>query len=139
MAGSKRWLRYQNDAGASFSVQMDESNGEATVGGVALMTNRTAAHPRIGSTDQMRYVMAYVSATPSIKRKFWVGNPLAIAQIQAGGVLSAGIYPSANDAATVVGAWTITAYRGEKFSPAPALNTTAGDTGLTDGDAARDA
>lgn len=139
MAGSKRYFRYQNDAALPFSVQMDESNGEATCGGVALMLQRTASHPKMGVGDKMRYCLAFVTATPSIRRKFYVGNPLAIAQLQAGAAFLAAIYPSAADAANVTAAWTVTAIRGEKSSPAPAFNATAGDTGLLDGDAPRDA
>lgn len=139
MAGSLRYFRYQNDAGAALSVQIDESNGEATCGGVALMLTRTTAHPRMGAGDKMRYCLAFVTATPNIRRKFYVGNPLAVAQIQQGAAFLAGIYPSAGDAATVTGSWTITAFRGEKTRVAPAFNATAGDTGLTDGDIQRDA
>jgi hypothetical protein len=139
MAGSLRYFRYQDDSGASYSVQIDESNGEATCGGVALMLNRTAAHPRLGAGDKMRYCLASLSTNPNIKRKFYVGNPLAVAQIQAGAAFLAGVYPTAGDAATVTASWTVTARRGEKFRTAPALNATAGDTGLTDGDVPRDA
>jgi len=139
MAGSKRWFRYVNDAALAYSVSLDESNSEATCGGIPLMLNRTAAHPRLSRGDSMRYVYAYVTATPSIKRRFWVGNPAAIPQILAGAAFLAGVYPSAADGVTVTSSWTITSYRGERASTAPALNTTAGDTGLTDGDIPRDA
>lgn len=139
MAGSKKWFRYQNDAATAYSVNIDESNAEATCGGVQLMLSRTAAHPKLPSGDKMRYCLAFVTATPNIKRKFYVGNPLASAQLSTGAAFLAGIYPTAGDGATVTGAWTVTALRGEKSSPPPALNTTAGDTGLTDGDIPRDA
>lgn len=139
MAGSKRWFRYQDDGGTALSVSIDESNGEATCGGVALMLNRTAAHPKMPAGNKMRYCLAFLTATPNIRRKFYVGNPLAVAQIQAGAAFLAGVYPAAADAATVTAAWTVTAFRGEKSSPAPAFNATAGDTGLTDGDVPRDA
>lgn len=139
MAGSLRYFRYQNDAGASLSVQIDESNGEATCGGVALMLNRTATHPRMGAGDKMRYCLATLTSNPNIKRKFYVGNPLAVAQLQAGAAFLAAVYPTAGDAASVTAAWTVTALRGEKTRVAAAFNATAGDTGLTDGDVQRDA
>jgi hypothetical protein len=138
MAGSKKYFRYTDDTAANYSVQLDESNSEATVGGVALCLSRTAAHPNLPKKLGMRYILAFVTATPSIRRKFWVGNPLAIPQILSGGAFLAGIYPTAADAATVAAPWTITKYSGEENSPPPALNATSGDTGLTDGDAARD-
>jgi hypothetical protein len=139
MAGSKKWFRYQNDAGVALSVNIDESNGEATCGGVQLMLSRTLAHPKLAAGDKMRYCLAFVTATPNIRRKFYVGNPLAVAQLQAGAAFLAAAYPTTADGASVTVPWTVTAIRGEKTSPAPAFNATSGDTGLTDGDIQRDA
>lgn len=139
MAGSLRYMLYTDDAGANYSVNLDESNSEGTIGGIRMCLNRTAAHPNIPTKLKKRYVNAFVTATPAIKRRFWVGNPLAIPQILGGGAMLAGAYPSGADAATVTVAWTITSYRGEKNSPPPAFNATAGDTGLADGDVPRDA
>lgn len=139
MAGSKRWFRYVTDAGLPFSVNIDESNGEATCGGVSLMLQRTAAHPKLAKGDEMRYCLAFVTATPNIRRKFYVGNALASAQLALGSSFLAGIYPTAADGASVTAAWTVTAIRGEKATLPPAFNATAGDTGLIDGDVQRDA
>jgi hypothetical protein len=138
MAGSLKYFRYTDDTSANYSVNIDESNAEATVGGIALCLPRTAAHPNLPTKLKKRYVNAYVTATPAIKRKFWVGNPLAIPQILLGAAFLAAAVGSATDGAPVQVAWTISSYRGEKNSPPPALNTTAGDTGLTDGDPGRD-
>jgi len=138
MAGSLKYVRYTDDSGTAYSVLLDESNSEATVGGIAFCLARTAAHPNLPTKLKKRYVNCFVTATPAIKRRFWVGNPLAIPQILSGGAVLAPAYPGAADAAGTAVAWTITSYRGEKNSPPPALNTTGGDTGLTDGDAPRD-
>lgn len=138
MAGSIRFFKYTDDAGNSYSVKVDESNGEATVGGAALMLSRTAAHPYAPCVLQKRFCYAYVTATPAIKRRFYIGNPAAVIQILSGGAFLANIYPAAADGTPTQVAWTVTAYRGEKNSPPPALNTTGGDTGLTDGDAPLD-
>jgi hypothetical protein len=138
MAGSLKYVRYNDDAGVAYSVNLDESNSEATCGGVALCLPRTAAHPNLPTKLKKRYVNCFLTATPAVKRRFWVGNPLAIPQILAGAAFLAAPYPSAADAAPVTAPWTITSYRGEKNSPPPALNTTSGDTGLTDGDVSRD-
>jgi hypothetical protein len=138
MAGSLKYFKYTDDAGVPYSVNIDESNAEATVGGVVLCLPRTAAHANIPTKLKKRFLNAYLTSNPLVKRKFWVGNPLAIPQILAGGAFLAGAYPAAADTATVPVPWTITSYRGEKNSPPPALNTTSGDTGLTDGDLARD-
>lgn len=139
MAGSLNWFRYTDDGGTSYSVSLDESNSKATVGGVALFLNRTAAHPLLSSRTKKRYLLATLISNPQIKRKFWVGNPLAIPQILAGATLVAPVYPVVGDTAVTGVNWSITAYRGEKSATPPALNITAGDTGLTDGTVPRDA
>lgn len=139
MAGSLNWFRYTDDAGSNFSIFIDESNARATVGGIQLCLNRTAASPRLGLGFEKRYVNAFLTSNPNIKRKFYVGNPLAIAQILLGGAFLAAVYPVAGDTAVTPVAWTVTSYRGEKTNAPPAINTTAGDTGLTDGTAPRDA
>jgi hypothetical protein len=139
MAGSKRWFRYTDDGGTNYSVNLDESNSEATIGGIPLFLNRTAAHPIAPTGLRKRYINAFLTSNPAIKRKFWVGNPLAIAQVGLGGAFLAAVYPTSADAASVAVAWTVTSFRGEKSSAPPALSVAGGDTGLTDGDVPRDA
>jgi hypothetical protein len=139
MAGSLNWFRYQDDAGTSYSIFVDESNAKATCGGVQLCLNRTASSPLLPGGYKKRYVNAVLTSNPNIKRRFHVGNPLAIPQILAGAAFLAGVYPVAGDTAVTPVAWTVGSYRGERSKTPPALNTTAGDTGLTDGTAPRDA
>jgi hypothetical protein len=139
MAGSKKPFRYRDDSGVDYTVVLDESNSTAVCGGQPLFLPRTAAHPLLPSNVTKRYINAFLTSNPNIKRRFWVGNPLAVAQILANAALTAGVYPTANDAAVTAVAWTIGSYRGEKTSVAPAFNATAGDTGLTDGSGTRDA
>jgi hypothetical protein len=139
MAGSLNWFRYQDDSATSYSIFIDESNARATVGGIQLCLNRSAASPQLPAGLKKRYLNATLTSNPSIKRRFYVGNPLAIPQILAGGAFLAGVYPVTADTAVAAVAWTITSYRGEKSKTPPALNATAGDTGLTDGTAPRDA
>lgn len=138
MAGSLKWVSYTDDAGVAYSINVDESNSEGTIGGVRMCLNRTVASPNIPTKLKKRYVNAFVTATPAIKRRFWIGNPLCIPQALAGAAMLAAAYPTPADAAPTTVAWTITSYRGEKNAPPPALSTTSGDTGLTDGDVARD-
>jgi hypothetical protein len=139
MAGSLNWFRYTDDGAANYSIFIDESNAKATVGGVQLCLNRTAASPRLGTGFKKRYVNATLTSNPNIKRKFYVGNPLAIPQILTGGAFLAAVYPVPGDTAVAPVAWTVTSYRGEQTNAPPAINATAGDTGLTDGTVARDA
>jgi hypothetical protein len=139
MAGSLNWFRYTDDTGNSFSVKLDESNSKATVGGVQLFLNRTIVHPLLAKGFRMRYVNATLVSNPAIKRRFWVGNPLALAQVAVGGAFLAGVYPVAGDTAVTPVPWSITSVRGEQARLAPSLNTTGGDTGLTDGTVPQDA
>lgn len=139
MAGSKRYFRYRSDSGTDFSIQLDESNSEATTGTTKLMPARTAAHALFSKASNMRYALANTTAPVSVaaatsgkvvQRKFWVGDPAAFALLQvSGATISCPVYPG-GAAAT----WAVTATRGEKSKIAPALNATAGDTGLDDAD-----
>lgn len=140
MAGSKSWFRYTSDAGVDSSVFLDESNSEASVDGVRLFLNRTAAHPLLTKGTKLRYLNAFLVTNPVIKRRFYVGNPLAIPEILNGGALTAAVYNlPTDDAVPVVLTWTITSYRGEQSAITPGISTTSGDTGLTDNDPGRDA
>jgi hypothetical protein len=139
MAGSIKPFRYRDDSGVDYTVRLDESNSTATCGGVPLFLSRTSAHPLLSSGVKKRYVTATLISNPNIRRRFWVGNPLAIPQILAGAAFLAAVYPVAGDTAVAPVAWSLGAYRGEKNAISPAFNTTAGDTGLTDGTSPRDA
>jgi hypothetical protein len=112
MAGSLRWFRYTDDSATPYSVLLDESNSRATCGGVALCLARTAAHPREQKSLSKRYVNCSLASNPNIKRRFWVGNSLAIPQILAGAAFLAVVYPTADDASGTAVAWTINSYRG---------------------------
>jgi hypothetical protein len=133
MSGSLRWFRYVSDAGTAYSVRLDESNSEALLGTTPLMQNRTAAHPLPPKGFKLRYINAFNTADPNIKRKFYLGSSAAVAQVAAGAALTAATYPG-----QTASAWTYTSIRGEKSPIAPPLNTTSGDTGLTDGDQGQD-
>jgi len=121
-----------------YTVTLDESNSEGTIGGVAMFLSRTVQLPDIPRGTKLRYCNAYLLSNPDIKRKFYVGNPAAALQAVNGAQLLAAVYPSAGDAAPVTQAWGITSYRGESSTPPQPINTTSGDTGLIDGDAAAD-
>jgi hypothetical protein len=138
MAGSLTWFQYKDDAGNTYSVMQDESNGLATIGGVRLALARTAANPAIPGRLRKRYVLAYLKSNPKLRRKFWVANPLAIPQILSSAAMKAAVYASGADTTPVQEDWVISAYRGERGSIVPTVDATAGDTGLTDGTVGRD-
>lgn len=142
MAGSKRWFRYRSEGGTDFSVNLDESNSEATCNSIRLMPTRTAAHSLLPKGSRMRYVNAStpapVSVAPAasgkvITRRFWVGDPAAFTAALAGNAISASVYPG-----LAAVNWIVTSSNGERFKVAPALNATAGDTGLDDADQGQD-
>lgn len=142
MAGSKRWFRYRSDNGLDYSVQLDESNSEATSNSIRLMPARTAAHPLLGKGQRMRYVLAStpapVSVAPAasgktVSRKFWIGDLAALAAVQAGNPIIASVYPG-----LAAVNWSVGTIQGEKNRVPPALNAAAGDSGLDDGDQGQD-
>lgn len=138
MAGSRKKFSYVNDAGLSYTVTLDESNSEGTIGGVAMFLSRTTQVPDIPRGTKLRYVNATLVSDPTIKRKFYIGNLAAVTQAVQGASLLAAVYPTAGDAAPNPVAWAITSYRGEGSTPPAPINSTSGDTGLIDGDAAQD-
>lgn len=138
MAGSRKKFQYTNDSGVLYQLKLDESNAEGTIGGVVMFLPRSAQLPDIPRGTKPRYVNAFLASNPVIKRKFYIGNPLAVVQAVNGAVLSAVVYPNATDTAGTTANWTITSYRGEGSTPPEPVNTTSGDSGLTDGDDAGD-
>lgn len=140
MAGSKSWFKYTDDAGVDYSVFLDESNSEAEVSGVRLMPVRTAAHPLLRRGIKLRYCNAYLNSNPVIKRRFYIGSAEAVVEVLSGAGIVAAVYANpADDVSAVAVNWTVTSYRGEDASIPPSLDATGGDTGLIDGDLARDA
>ena len=132
MAGSRDLFQYTNDAGVVYTVEIDESNAEATAGGTPLCLRPTALTQGLPRRSMMRYANCFLVSNPDIKRRFWIGNPAAIANVINGQTFSAVVYPNSGDTAGSTETWSIASYRGEKFAAVQALNTP--DTGLTDGD-----
>lgn len=121
MAGSIKWFEYTTDAGDTFALKMDESNGEA-VGNVDYSATSTAtfALPR---NIQPR-VARYTSADGLYARSICVGSntatPATLPQTIEGNI--------SGSAGTIT--LSLASYTGEKFTAIPR----AGDTGLDDGD-----
>lgn len=136
MAGSRTWRQYNGDDGTSYSVNVDESNANATIGGaggnVVLLPVRAAYYPSPPASLKKRYVNAYNQTNPLIRRKFYIGTAAAqVAAAAAGAQITAEVYPGANDTAGTSSIWIISSLRGEKTRKPPAVD--APDTGLTDG------
>jgi hypothetical protein len=136
MAGSKTWRQYIADDGTSYSVNIDESNSNATIGGaggnVVLMPIRTANYGSAPCGLKKRYVNAYSNDNPLIRRKFYIGTPAGqLAAAAPGAQITAESYPGIAGQAAATSIWTITSLRGEKTRKAPGFGSP--DTGLTDG------
>jgi hypothetical protein len=136
MAGSFTWRQYTSDSGVAYSIKIDESNANGTVGTTAgaLCPARTANLPLAPCGLKGRYVNTYNQASPSQKRRFTVGSLTALTALSAAGAtITASAAPGAGDTAGATVTWVVTSIRGERLRVAPAFGAT--DTGLTDGSA----
>jgi hypothetical protein len=132
MAGSRERFNYVSDSAEVFTLVLDESNGRATAGGDRITPDRTVLGVETPRGFKPRYVLAYVTGNPLIRRKFIVGDSDVIPSVTAvGATISAPVYANADDTAPTSVSWTITAYRGEQRAIIPSL--TADDTGLDEG------
>lgn len=137
MAGSLTFRAYTSDDGSVYSLRIDESNASATSGGSAaiLAPVRTASSPQLPRGVTPRYCNAFLTANPLIRRRFYIGNPVAASAVIATGSLSAEYAPGATGGAGVPAPWSVTSYRGEKYTIPVGFGSP--DTGLTDGDTAQ--
>lgn len=76
MAGSKKWFQYVTDAGDTFAMEMDESNGEA-VNNVD-MTAANLERYAVPSNVRKRYAL-YRSTDGYTQRKIWVSTVALLA------------------------------------------------------------
>lgn len=120
MAGSIKWFEYTDDEGATWAVQMDESNGEAV--GNTDYTDTSTATMQLPRNCNPRYAR-YVNAAGTIARNIIVTAATA----------NAGTLPSTIDVLDALGS-TVTLvlkqFVGERMTRIP----TSPDTGLIDGD-----
>jgi hypothetical protein len=138
MAGSLTWRQYTSDSGVAYSIKIDESNGNGTVGTTAgaLCPIRTANSAIPPAGLKPRYVNAYNQAVPLQKRRFIIGTAAASAALALpGATITASATAGPGDAAGATVTWVVTSVRGEKSRQAPAF--AAPDTGLTDGSPAQ--
>jgi hypothetical protein len=141
MAGSITYCSYTSDSGATYDLKLDESNskGVALPGNVALTNARVVVGLQPTKSLKPRYVLCYSEANPLIKRRLVVGNTAAIPVLLApGSKIQIEDYPGVADTVGTVSVFVVTYYSGEKSNVIPAVNTSGGDTGLTDGTPARD-
>lgn len=133
MAGSKRYFKYVSDLNESYTVVLDESNGETILNSGQIMPNRTGLHPNLPKGFRMRYLLAESIGTRKLQRKFYVGDPDLLIGLGDTIILEAKPYPDSEPAE-----WAVLCYRGEKRNFLKPLAATQGDTGLNDGDQGRD-
>lgn len=116
--GSRKWFNYTSDEGQAYAIERDESNGEATVSGNAILSTITVTAPLIPCRFRPRYVNTVLQSDPTRRKRWDIGVRTVFNDIGAGSTV-------VDD----VGTWSVTSKVGEK-SVIPNLV----DTGLTDGD-----
>jgi hypothetical protein len=84
MTGSTRVFNYTTDSGVVHSVVINEANGKAIIelGVRELFLTGHTPSPRLPVGLKMRYVVATDTATPLIKRRFWVGDLGGFAELK---------------------------------------------------------
>lgn len=118
MAGSRKWMVYTDDYGNNYSIQVDESNGEAA--GLADLTTANQTTPELPRGLKPRYVnlVRAGASGEDIKRKIVVGTLAALDAIITARALT-----------LADGAYNLTSYQGERRRlPRPT------DTAQNDGD-----
>jgi hypothetical protein len=134
MSGSLTWRQYTTDAGIAYSIKIDESNANGTVGTAAgaLCPVRTANLPLPPCGFKGRYVNTYNQALPVQKRRFLIGSLSALSALALpGSTIVASANAGPGDTAGATATWVVSSIRGERLRLAPAFG--APDTGLTDG------
>lgn len=69
---------YVDDAGLSYRVNLLRWEQDATLGGATIFNRNNPRVPLLPSTIKMRYVNAYLKSNPSIRRRFSIGNKIAL-------------------------------------------------------------
>ena len=131
MAGSRKWVVYQDDSSNDYSVQIDEGNAElAGFTDVSFaMEIAGVVPPPLPKGMTMRYVNVKDNNSGST-RKIWVGNKLH--GLVTGSIVSLLLWAFTDGGAVAAVSWAVTSPIGEaKSSKRP----NAVDTGFLDGDA----
>lgn len=125
MAGSLKWMEYLSDAGQSYAVKIDESNGELT--GFIDLTASNDDIPQLPKGFIMRTVTAQDPVTGA-RRTIPVGTPTDFTAIADTASLLLTLL-GAGGLASALTAFTVLYTKGERVG-----RGVAADTGLTDGD-----
>lgn len=134
MAGSISYRKYTSDSGAQYTIKIDKSNASGNIAGDArpLCAVRDANYTLLPRGFKKRYLLAFQSDLPRIKRKFYVGDPTLLgAALVPGATIVATSYPLPDGTAGFETTFVVTAYRGEGQQIASSFRTE--DSGLDDG------
>lgn len=69
---------YLDDSGKSYRVTVPTWEWNNTLGGTTVFNRRNARFPILPSSIRMRYVNAFLLSNPSIRRRFFLGNRIAL-------------------------------------------------------------
>lgn len=123
MTGSLKWFNYQSDDDEEFAVLRDESAGEATAGGIALLSAYSTGRST-PSTLRPRYLNCSLSTNAAVRKRFVVGDPTVFNSITGSSTIT-----EAAGGQAAGGTWRVHSKRGEqeRFPQ-------TGDGGQLDGD-----
>jgi hypothetical protein len=124
MSGSIKDFSYTSDDGVKYAVRRDESNGEATVGGAALLGAFTVGATYTPCGLRARYVNTVLSTDARVRKVFTVGTVATFGTISAGSAIT-----EASGGRNPGGVFSVLSKVGER-SRLPKVQ----DTGLDDGD-----
>jgi hypothetical protein len=124
-SGSRKGFLYvDDDNAAEYAILLDESNGEANLGGLRLTREFSGTPLGRPCNIQMRYINTVNRANPIQRKRFIVGDPETFNTITSGLTVTEG----ASDR-TQAATWTVLSKVGQvtRF-------ISGTDSGLTDGD-----
>lgn len=104
---------YLDDTGSTYRVALDAWDWNGTIGGATLFNRNSPKAPIIPPTIKMRYVNAYLKSNPTIRRRFFVGNKIALKFGVNGGSLIGSVVGNGNTTGVGQVEWIISSVRGE--------------------------
>lgn len=124
-SGSRKGFLYvEDDNAVTYGIVLDESNGEANIGGVRLTREFEGTPMGRPCNLRMRYVNTVNRDNPAQRKRFIVGDPVTFNSITAGLLITEGASDRTN-AAT----WTVLSKVGQFVRFISGI-----DSGLTDRD-----
>lgn len=104
---------YLDDSGKTWRVSVETWDWNGLLGGATLFNRNVPSAPILPSTIRMRYVNAYLKSNPNIRRRFVIGNRVALRFGIQGGALRGLPINVENTSGNAYLDWVISSVRGE--------------------------